>query len=294
MGPEEALGEEIRAKITRGWLVWYRLSYLASTATSQHKPRRKKSMLSFKLPFTTKVKTSGTVVRNPIHARWHAYMDSLSTDDVVNIALAAHCLWAKVKSDGLELVKEGRAPLWSYIKVDEEFTALTMLVDLLDRKGPSFIDALWSQDSSRAKQAEVYTIIEVSQLSTRDTCESPAQWARNYAFERPIEPAIPGCENASAEANCYHMSTFYNYHMLPFNLRKTPITSDLPRALALQLRHDEYVAAYGYIGTSCWWEYPERGTWQKKYQPLKNPSLTLIQTSPLVQSEALSKHGQHS
>ncbi|KAI4278314.1 MAG: hypothetical protein LQ337_001083 [Flavoplaca oasis] len=181
---------------------------------------------------------------------WQNYLDSLPSDDLVNLVLTEQCVKGKIRLDGvrtgiestrnsktgLRKVIEWRRPLWSAVEMDREPDALRWLVNYLLRRGPKLLADLWCGDSATASTAESQVLADIRSKSLKLILledETRAELMRKV--RRPIDPSVPGCDNAYSEACEYYMSTFH--------FRKDLSAYQGTRQEVLTRRHDETFAA---------------------------------------------------
>ncbi|KAL8731542.1 MAG: hypothetical protein Q9166_003388 [cf. Caloplaca sp. 2 TL-2023] len=197
---------------------------------------------------------------------WRHYLESLSSDDLINFVLTDHCVQGKIRSDGAQSVINGKRPLWSSVHTEREIDAVQWLNSYLLRKGPRLLSDLWSADSSIATEAEVHVRRESRKRSAKlALLEHETHYGTVCRFNRPIEPVNVHCETTYDEALCYYMSTFY--------ARKDPGDYRLPRVEILaQRRFETQAASMNAVGW-CMDYFEENWRWRMQYRKLQKPGV---------------------
>lgn len=272
IGPNELFGNELRARVTKGLLLWHTLSCLATRVTAIDDNTNKRRFPWAKLHSYNKPTSRQKAVEQGVLGVWQNYLDSLPSDDLVNLVLTQQCVTGKIRLDGvrtstesrraslagMRTVIEWRRPLWSAVEMDREHDALHWLVTFLLRRGPGLLADLWCEDLAIKSAAESHVLEDIRSKSLElILLEFETRGRLMRQFRRPIDPAVPDCDNAYREACEYYMSTFH--------CRKDLSAYQGSRQEVLLQRHEE---AYGAMMSTweCRMGGGERpGAWRKQF-----------------------------
>ncbi|KAL8754201.1 MAG: hypothetical protein Q9199_004512 [Rusavskia elegans] len=270
--PNEAFGNELRARVTKGLLVWHTLSCLANRVTSIDNDTNRRRFRWAKIHRSNKPTSRQKAVEQAVLGVWQNYLDSLPSDDLVNLVLTEQCVTGKIRFDGtqtgiessrsslagMRTVIEWRRPLWSAVEMDREPDALHWLVAFLLRSGPGLLANLWCEDLTTKRVAESHVLAEIRSKSLKLILlqnETRGQLMRKV--RRPIDPAVPGCDNAYCEACEYYMSTFH--------FRKDLSAYQGSRQELLLQRHEETFAAIMNTWVCSMGGSERPGAWRKQF-----------------------------
>ncbi|KAL8851771.1 MAG: hypothetical protein Q9221_003381 [Calogaya cf. arnoldii] len=272
IGPNEAFGDELRARVTKGLLVWHTLSCIANHVTAVDNETNKRRFQWAKIHVSKEPTSRQKGIEEGVLGVWGNYLDSLDSHDIVNLVLTEQCVKGKIRLDGvrtgveskrtsrtgMRTVIEWRRPLWSAVEMDREPEALRWLVFFLLRKGPGILTGLWCENPTTASAAESQVLADICSKSLKlILLEDKTRNEFIRKTRRPIKPAVPGCDNAYNEACEYYMSTYH--------FRTDFSAYQGTRQEVLARRHDETLAA---IMTSwvCTLGTSERpGAWRKQF-----------------------------
>lgn len=270
--PNEAFGDELRARVTKGLLIWHTLSRLSTGVTTRDNATNQKRFRWARMHRSNDPTSRQKAVEEGVLGVWQNYLDSLPSDDLVNLVLTEQCVKGKIRLDGvrtgiestrnsktgLRKVIEWRRPLWSAVEMDREPDALRWLVNYLLRRGPKLLADLWCGDSATASTAESQVLADIRSKSLKLILledETRAELMRKV--RRPIDPSVPGCDNAYSEACEYYMSTFH--------FRKDLSAYQGTRQEVLTRRHDETFAAIMSTWVCTMGSSERPGAWRKQF-----------------------------
>ena len=270
--PNESFGDELRARVTKGILIWHRLSCLSTSVTTKDHATNPKRFRWARMHRPHDPASRQKAVEEGVLGVWQNYLDSLPSDDLVNLVLTEQCVKGKVRRDGvqtgiesrrnsktgLRTVTEWKRPLWSAVEMDREPDALRWLVIYLLRKGPKMLADLWCEDPATASATQSNILADIHSKSMNLVfLEDKTRNELMHKVHRPIEPSVPGCENAYSEACEYYMSTFH--------FRKDLSAYQGSRQEILARRHDETFAAIMTTWVCTMGSSERPGAWRKQF-----------------------------
>ncbi|KAL8894227.1 MAG: hypothetical protein Q9192_004504 [Flavoplaca navasiana] len=270
--PNEAFGDELRARVTKGLLIWHTLSRLSTGVTTGDSAIDQKRFRWARMHRSNEPTSRQKAVEEGVLGVWQNYLESLPSDDLVNLVLTEQCVKGKIRLEGvrtgiesrrnsktgLRTVIEWRRPLWSAVEMDREPDALRWLVNHLLRRGPKILADLWCEDPMVALEAESQVLASIRGKSLKlILLEDETRNELMRKVRRPIEPSVQGCDNAYSEACEYYMSTFH--------FRKEPSAYQGTRQGVLAQRHDETLAAIMSTWVCTMGSTERPGAWRKQF-----------------------------
>ena len=270
--PEAAFGDELRARVTEGFLTWHTLSCLANSVTAEDEATHKRRFPWAKMHRPHEPTLRQRAVEEAVLQNWQAHLDDLTADNLVNLVLTEQCVKGKIRLDGvrtgvesrrtsktgMRTITEWKRPLWSAVEMDREPDALRWLVYYVLRKGPGLLADLWCQDLAIASATKSRVLADVHGKSLKlILLEDQTRHQFMRSVRRPLVPSIPGCDNTYNEACEYYMSTFH--------FRKDLNVYQGSRQDVLSRRHDETFAAImsSWVCNLGMGERP--GAWRKQF-----------------------------
>ena len=248
--PNEAFGDELRARVTKGFLIWHTLSRLSTGVTTRDNATDQKRFRWARMHRSNDPISRQKAVEEGVLGVWQSYLESLPSDDLVNLVLTERCVRGKIRLDGvrtgigsrmnsktgLRTAIDWRRSLWGAVKMDREPDALRWLVNYLLRRGPTILADLWCEDPMVALEAQSQVLAGIRGKSLKlILLEDETRNELMRKVRRPIQPSIQDCDNAYSEAWAYYTSTFH--------FRKEPSAYQGIRQEVLAQRHDETLAA---------------------------------------------------
>ncbi|KAL8659040.1 MAG: hypothetical protein Q9202_007314 [Teloschistes flavicans] len=207
--PDDGLGNEIRQKLQNGLMNASHLSRMHKDLMKVRrsllygKKRRLKDYFASR-PFPELQPSPVELQR-----QWEDHMLGLSIIDRVDFMIAFWCLKSRLIRDYQRI--DDRPALWNDILAVTERDAVAWITRHIALKGLSFIDKLWSKDSTASKVAQSEIQSEIKQKSAKVIVSESQAYAsflrkQNSEYRRPDPRAIYG--DVNGEADCYCESTF--------------------------------------------------------------------------------------
>lgn len=210
IAPDDDLGDEIRARVRNGLMVFSELSRIHKNVTNNSSRTTAKRLRAGIHRLAGAIKPIQRAREKDFLRPLLEYTSTLAAEDLIDHGIAICCVQGKVTSDN-----QGTADspaLWNDLMTYYEYQAIDWTIRHLSCKGLGFLDRLWSEDQSLVQTAKAEMQAEMKRRPTKLINQE------NSTFNELLRKCgrdLPNRRNGStvpdpgiSEAASYYESTF--------------------------------------------------------------------------------------